>query len=52
MSANVVCRVNENILKVLRVCEDVNRKRTHGIEMYLEICPNHLDIFVSPHHDV
>ena len=36
----------------LRLSTDLHRERTLGTEMYLEICANYIDIFLSPRHDL
>ena len=41
-----------NCLHSLRVSSDLHRERTLGIEMYLEICADYIDIFLSPRHDL
>ena len=39
-------------LRNLRLTKDVHRERTLGTEVYLEICADYIDIFLSPRHDL
>ena len=39
-------------LRSLRLSTDLHRERTLGTELYLEICADYIDIFLSPRHDL
>lgn len=41
-----------NCLRALRLSTDVHRERALGTELYLEICADYIDIFLSPRHDI
>ena len=52
-SAQRICqKKTRDCLAELRMSKEVHQERTLGTELYLEVCSNYIDIFLSPSLDL